>query len=256
MKIEIERKFRLRNDGWRDEVIGVERLRDGLVGEFEAGEIRVRLGERHASLAIKSPASGLARREFEYSIPRSDAEFLLAAIEPDLIVEKLRYRVFHRGFEWSVDVYEKQLAGIALAEIELDRTDRAFSLPPRVGREVTDDPRFHKRNMMRSAPPPRALRVARLGEIAQRPGAKRESFTNWPRSGSPHFAKIARRALSRIATTAAKPVPVGSMASPISTLTGDHRGNHCSPRSIDRVPRSTPGNMGTRASVAAWNAPR
>ncbi len=148
MKFEIERKFLLRNDGWRDEVISVERLRDGLVGTFDGGKIRVRLAESQASLAIKSPASGLARREFEYRIPRSDAEFLLAAMSGDLIVEKLRYRVFHVGFEWSVDIYEKQLAGIALAEIELDRADREFPLPPWAGREVTDDPRFHKRNMM------------------------------------------------------------------------------------------------------------
>jgi adenylate cyclase len=151
MNIEIERKFLLRNNGWRDEVISVERLRDGLVGEFAGGKIRVRLADSEASLAIKSPASGLARREFEYHIPRSDAEFLLATISGDLIVEKLRYRVFHLGFEWSVDLYEKQLAGIALTEIELDRADQKFPLPPWVGREVTDDPRFHKRNMMRLA---------------------------------------------------------------------------------------------------------
>lgn len=151
MNIEIERKFLLRNNEWRDEVISVERLRDGLIGEFDTGKIRVRLGESGASLAIKSPASGLARREFEYHIPRADAEFLLATIGGDLIVEKLRYRVFHLGFEWSVDIYEKQLAGIALAEIELDRADRQFPLPPWVGREVTDDARFHKRNMMKLA---------------------------------------------------------------------------------------------------------
>ncbi|WP_298424099.1 CYTH domain-containing protein [Rhodoblastus sp.] len=151
MNIEIERKFLLRNNGWRDEIVSVERLRDGLVGEFDAGKIRVRLGDSHASIAIKSPASGLTRREFEYSIPRADAECLLATIDRGMVVEKLRYRVFHLGFEWSVDVYEKQLAGIALAEIELDRADRDFSLPPWAGREVTGDPRFHLRNMMNAA---------------------------------------------------------------------------------------------------------
>ncbi len=151
MNIEIERKFLLRTNGWRSEVISVERLRDGLIGVFDGGKIRVRLADSNASLAIKSPASGLARREFEYHIPRADAEFLLATMSGDLIVEKLRYRVFHAGFEWLVDIYEKQLAGIALAEIELDRADREFPLPPWVGREVTDDPRFHKRNMMRLA---------------------------------------------------------------------------------------------------------
>ncbi len=151
MNIEIERKFLLRTNRWRDEVVSVERLRDGLIGLFDGGKIRVRLADSGASLAIKSPASGLARREFEYPIPRTDAESLLATISGDLIVEKLRYRVFHLGFEWSVDIYEKQLAGIALAEIELDRADQEFPLPTWIGREVTDDPRFHKRNMMKVA---------------------------------------------------------------------------------------------------------
>ncbi len=151
MKFEIERKFLLRDNGWRDEVISVERLRDGLIGTFGGGKIRVRLADSHASLAIKSPASGLTRREFEYRIPRTDAEFLLTTMSGDQIFEKLRYCVFHLGFEWSVDIYKKQLAGIALAEIELDRADREFPLPPWVGREVTDDPRFRKRSMMKLA---------------------------------------------------------------------------------------------------------
>jgi adenylate cyclase len=151
MKIEIERKFLLRNDLWRDEIISVERLRDTVIGEFDGGKIRVRLAESYASLAIKSPAAGLSRREFEYHIPRAEVELLMATIGAAPIVEKLRYRVFHIGFEWSVDVYEKQLAGIRLAEIELDREDQAFPLPPWVGREVTGDPRFRKKNMAKLA---------------------------------------------------------------------------------------------------------
>ena len=149
MHIEIERKFLLKTDGWRDETVGVERLRDGLISDRGNSKVRVRLADSYASLAIKNPVSGLARHEFEYHIPRSDAEMMLATICGDMVVEKLRYRVFHEGFEWSVDIYEKRLAGIAIAEIELDHEDQEFLLPPWVGREVTDDERFHKRNMTR-----------------------------------------------------------------------------------------------------------
>lgn len=149
MNIEIERKFLLRNEGWRDEALGVERLRDGLVSESGGGKVRVRLGERQASLAVKTNSVGLARWEFEYCIPPADAEMMLATMCGDMVVEKLRYRVVHAGFEWAVDLYEKRLAGIAIAEIELAHADQRVPLPPWVGREVTTDERFRKRNMAR-----------------------------------------------------------------------------------------------------------
>lgn len=149
MNVEIERKFLLKSDDWRGEVVGVERLRDGLLAESSRGKVRVRLADSFASLTVKSPAVGLARHEFEYPISRSDAELMLASMCGDMVVQKLRHRVVHAGFEWAVDVYEKRLAGIALAEIELDHEDQRIPLPPWVGAEVTGDERFHKRTMMR-----------------------------------------------------------------------------------------------------------
>ena len=43
MPVEIERKFLVANDGWRSAVIDSEKLRDGLVGEFDGCKVRVRL---------------------------------------------------------------------------------------------------------------------------------------------------------------------------------------------------------------------
>ncbi|MCW2272803.1 CYTH domain-containing protein [Rhodoblastus acidophilus] len=149
MNVEIERKFLLRTNDWRAEVVDVERYRDGLIAETGCGKVRVRLADSFASLTVKSPATGLARHEFEYPISRSDAELMLTTMCGDMVAQKLRHRVIHEGFEWTVDVYEKRLAGIALAEIELDHEDQHIPLPPWVGAEVTGDARFHKRNMMR-----------------------------------------------------------------------------------------------------------
>jgi CYTH domain-containing protein len=151
MHFEIERKFLLLNDSWRKEALSVERLRDGLVAESGCGKVRVRLAESFASLTVKSPASGLSRYELEVPIPRADAELMLATMCGDMVVQKLRHRLVHAGFEWSIDVYEKRLAGIALAEVELDHERQHVPLPPWVGREVTGDPRFHKRSMMRAS---------------------------------------------------------------------------------------------------------
>ena len=40
------------------------------------------------------------------------------------------------GRNWEIDVYEGQLAGVILAEIELDRMDADVQLPEWVGEEV------------------------------------------------------------------------------------------------------------------------
>ena len=149
MKIEIERKFLIANDGWRSGVVAVEELQDGLVGEFDGGKLRVRLAEARATLTIKTPRIGIRRTEFEYEIARPDAEAMLLLLCDDRIIQKTRYHVVHCGFAWSVDVYKNDLSGIALAEIELEYEDQPFPMPDWVGREVSEDPRFRKRTIHR-----------------------------------------------------------------------------------------------------------
>lgn len=145
MHIEIERKFLVINDGWRSAAVAAERLYDGLVAEFDGAKVRVRLGEAKASIAVKTARYGPTRTEFEYEIPTADAKAMLMTVCGDRVIEKTRHTVEHGGFLWVVDVYAGRLAGIVLAEIELEDEDQRFSVPPWVGKEVTGDPRFRKR---------------------------------------------------------------------------------------------------------------
>ena len=149
MPVEIERKFLVANDGWRSAVIDSEKLRDGLVGEFDGCKVRVRLSENRASITVKGPRSGPRRTEFEYEIPKTDAEAMLHTVCGERRVEKTRHRVPYAGFTWAVDVYEGNLAGIVVAEIELADEEQAFEKPDWVGTEITNDPRFSKRELFR-----------------------------------------------------------------------------------------------------------
>jgi hypothetical protein len=90
-------------------------------------------------------------------------------------------------------------------------------------------------------------------QVAGRGGG---GLTSSPRSGSPQRANTASRTLSRNFSTDAKSTPDGATGGAISTLIDVRRGNHCSLRSIDRVPRMTPGKTGRRASAATLKAPR
>lgn len=144
MPTEIERKFLVTSEGWRQEALGpAVPIRQGYVvdGAGEGMTVRVRrLGDR-AFLTLKSPGL-LSRAEFEYPIPPEEAEALLAAhcVSPPLA--KRRTRVGHGGLVWEVDEFEGRLAGLVMAEVELPSADTPVTLPPWVGAEVTQDARF------------------------------------------------------------------------------------------------------------------
>jgi CYTH domain-containing protein len=155
MAFEIERKFLLANDDWKREVIKREHLWDGLIARFREGKVRVRLTENDAWLTIKGPREGISRLEFEYEIPRADAEHMLRLLcQADPILEKVRHTVQFGGLDWRIDVYTGPLFGVVLAEVELKHPDQHLQLPPWAGEEVTNDPRFRKRAL--------ALRARRI----------------------------------------------------------------------------------------------
>jgi adenylate cyclase len=64
MPVEIERKFLIVADSWREACFRRERLVDGLVIASEGKKLRVRLYEGKATLAVKGPKTGSRRAEF------------------------------------------------------------------------------------------------------------------------------------------------------------------------------------------------
>jgi adenylate cyclase len=142
MAIEIERKFLVRNDGWRAEAGPGRRIRQGYVARQSGVTVRVRRIGELAFLALKGARQGISRLEFEYEVPAAEAEAMLRDLCPDPPIEKVRHDVPHAGLMWEVDVFEGRHAGLIMADVELARPDQAVSLPAWVGAEVTDDPRF------------------------------------------------------------------------------------------------------------------
>jgi CYTH domain-containing protein len=149
VQIEIERKFLLRNDRWKAAVIDRRDFRDGLIAASDGSKVRVRISETRATVTVKSARTGIRRTEFEYEIPRADAEAMFTVCCGRKIVEKTRYYVRHGEDLWDVDVYGGSLAGIAFAEIELQDEAQAFERPDWLGQEVTGDRRFGKQNIVR-----------------------------------------------------------------------------------------------------------
>ncbi|HJE22264.1 MAG TPA: CYTH domain-containing protein [Methylorubrum populi] len=149
MRFEVERKFLVADDRWRAEVVSQQKLTDGLIGQFDLGKVRVRLDEGRAWLTVKGARVGLGRPEFEYEIPRVDAEAMLSLVCDTCLIEKTRHCVPHGGHVWEIDVYEGALAGMILAEVELEHEEEPFERPDWLGPEVTGDLRFRQSALLR-----------------------------------------------------------------------------------------------------------
>jgi CYTH domain-containing protein len=145
--LEIERKFLVVNDRWRDHVSAKLNIKDGLISRDEDKKVRVRSFGDRATLTVKSRAAGMRRDEFEYEIPVADAEALFKLCG-DMVVEKTRHIVPWLGHNWEVDVYHGVLEGVVTAEIELPSEAAWFERPTWAGTEVTGDPRYKKINML------------------------------------------------------------------------------------------------------------
>lgn len=154
MGIEIERRFLVRGDGWRAAVTCARRLYQGYLAREDGVAVRLRVADGDAVLTIKGPG-GMARPEYEYAVPLAEAEEMLGTLCAGRRIVKTRHDVAHGGLIWEVDVFEGPLAGLVIAEVELDDAAQSPDLPPWIGREVTGDPRYANAALASATAPPR-----------------------------------------------------------------------------------------------------
>jgi adenylate cyclase len=143
MAEEIERKFLVKNGTWREQVLRKSHMRQGYLNDTKQSSVRVRVADDQGYLNIKSATLGVYRKEYEYQIPLTDAHEILDELADKPIIEKTRYYIKYVDHVWEVDVFEGDNEGLVVAEVELDREDEAFELPPWIGEEVSGDPRYY-----------------------------------------------------------------------------------------------------------------
>ncbi|MCX7097449.1 MAG: CYTH domain-containing protein [Methylococcales bacterium] len=147
MAIEIEHKFLLTNEDWREQVSHAVKYRQGYLSSLATSSIRVRISDNHAWLNIKSATIGTQRHEFEYEIPLPDAEEIINNLCGKPIIEKTRYIVIDDDNTWEIDEFEGCNKGLVVAEIELSEIGKPFSKPQWLGKEVTQDLRYYNNNL-------------------------------------------------------------------------------------------------------------
>lgn len=148
MAIEIERKFLLLNNAWRNEVSHSCHYQQGYLSSNSQSSIRIRTADDQAWLNIKSATIGNQRLEYEYSIPLADAKEIMAQLCNKPVINKTRYFVHRTPHLWEIDEFYDDNDGLIVAEIELSTPDEHFELPEWLGAEVTQDLRYYNNNLI------------------------------------------------------------------------------------------------------------
>jgi adenylate cyclase len=145
---EIERKFLVRGEQWRQEILHSSFLRQGYLSVDPQRTVRVRLDGEEGFLTIKGVTTGASRAEYEYPLPAADARELLDDLCLRPLIEKTRFRLHHAGLLWEIDEFTGDNKGLVVAEVELQREDQSIALPEWAGEEVTGDHRYHNSSLI------------------------------------------------------------------------------------------------------------
>ena len=143
MATEIERKYLVINDGWREQTASHKVMMQGYFSGGGKASIRVRISGDSANLNIKSATLGVTRKEYEIPIPIEDAREMVELLCEKPVIEKTRHYVPQGQHMWEVDEFIGDNEGLIVAEIELSDADEAFEKPAWLGKEVSDDTRYY-----------------------------------------------------------------------------------------------------------------
>jgi len=148
MAQEIERKFLVANDAWRDQTEG-KLYRQGYIPTIDARTVRIRTAGDKGFITLKGPVVNMSRPEFEYAIPLADAEEMLSSLCDPPLIEKYRYQLLIDDLLWEIDEFLGDNQGLLIAEVELASPEQPIRLPDWVGEEVTDNERYYNSHLAR-----------------------------------------------------------------------------------------------------------
>lgn len=147
MAVEIERKF-LIDVAKISELTNGTSIKQGYIRTQDHTAVRARVQGDRAFLTIKGENNGATRSEFEYPIPRADAEQIIAELCAGVTVDKMRYLINHSGHTWEIDIFSGDNQGLIVAEVELGSADETLAIPNWVIKEVTGDHKYYNSNLL------------------------------------------------------------------------------------------------------------
>ena len=150
MGIEIERRFLVKNDEWKSQVINAANFSQGYLNSNpDNWTLRVRIIDRKTGfLTLKSILQGFISHEFEFQIPIKDAFELLKLSK--FKITKTRYQLKINGKDWVVDSFKDLNTSLTIAEIELESDLEKVIVPCWCGQEITGEKSLSNASLART----------------------------------------------------------------------------------------------------------
>jgi len=143
--MEIERKFLLLNDSWKEKSSGSYDVEQGYVCKDDTSSTRFRKITYKSGLTfhictIKTNVenSDITRNEIEFEISESVYNKMKAAHKGN-IIHKVRHQVYYMKQRFEIDVFGN---GLVLAELELESEDQVIKMPSWLGDDVTSNHQY------------------------------------------------------------------------------------------------------------------
>ncbi len=142
--IEIERKFLVKSDNYREAATSKTRIVQGFLNTHPERTVRVRIKGDQGFLTIKGKTNkeGTTRFEWEKEIKLNETQELLKLSEEG-VVDKVRYEVPYGNHVYEVDEFFGSNEGLVIAELELNNENEHFEKPDWLGEEVTGEVKYY-----------------------------------------------------------------------------------------------------------------
>tara|TARA_B100000459_G_scaffold56814_1_gene30685 strand:+ start:783 stop:1373 length:591 start_codon:yes stop_codon:yes gene_type:complete len=116
-------------------LVSISKEESHIITKTEHWVSRIRIQNDLVIFTMKGKQKGIATTELEWLLPSMPH---ISGLEEHPYVEKTRYCVnAGNGLIWEVDEFEGVLAGLILAEIELEDINQKFEFPEWIGIELT-----------------------------------------------------------------------------------------------------------------------
>ncbi len=136
MALEIERRFLLKNDNWKEFITKKIYIEQGYLSKrLDDWIIRIRFTGNDFKIALKKHIKGFTNFEFEYSIPRSDGETIMSNLSST--IKKERFYLDVEKKSWTIDSFKENNYPLEIAEIELSYEEEDLLLPSFISKEIT-----------------------------------------------------------------------------------------------------------------------
>ena len=136
MCLEIERRFLVKNDDWKEFITKKIFIEQGYLSKsLDDWIIRIRFTGKDFKIALKKHIESFTNFEFEYSIPPKDGETIMSNLSNT--IKKERFFLEFEKKSWIIDCFKENNHPLKIAEIELSKEEENLNLPSFISKEIT-----------------------------------------------------------------------------------------------------------------------